>query len=107
MTPDQRASMYAQTEEDEELESEVETEEFQASLTKAGGGMVAVQVGEVIATVPTSAYTKALEKKIAGMERELRNTKNANRHLLHTVNRMIQAVNNLQSQLDNKVDKYN
>lgn len=107
MTPEQRAAMYAITEEDEQVETGTPEQErdFATSLRNAGGGMVSLNIGDVMVTIPSSAYTRALEKQIASIERDLRNAKNSNRHLVRAVNQLTKMVNNLQSQLDNKVDK--
>jgi hypothetical protein len=104
MTPEQRAAMYASIEEDAELDVE-EPEEVETALENAGGGMVAIKVGEATATVPTVAYTKILEHRIAILERQLKNANNANRRLVVSLNQLIRAVSNLESQLDNKLDK--
>jgi hypothetical protein len=106
MTPEQRALMYGPLAEDA-IESEVQyqPEDIETSLASAGGGMVTIAVGKSTATVPTIAYTKILENRVIELERALRNANNTNRRMSVSLNQLVKAVQNLESQLNNKLDK--
>jgi hypothetical protein len=102
MTPEQRFLMYGSESDSVSLPDPEDTE---LALSNAGGGMIKIAHDGKEAIIPTLAYTRALEKRIAVLERDLKNANNNTRKIQMALNSVIRSLSQIDVRIDSKLDR--
>jgi hypothetical protein len=99
------AMMYGADDELDETEQPSMEEPEEMPEFRTAGHVVGIKVGDKTVAVPRLTYMRELQASIAEIKRDVRRLQANNRHLLRAIKQLSSERDQLESALNNKIDR--